>query len=264
MTNPVVVQGTPVVVASTPYNPGYATTGLETSAAPTTNNDFQGKKQSSCNDPLFVLLFYAALVAILAVAGLYGPAALEETTDNGAQPVEYTGYVILTVLCVGISFFGAGAGMALLFCIPQFLIKAALIFTVIMSGVLMVMSFLSGSVLGGVIGVVFFALTCCYARAVWSRIPFATANLVTACTAVKANLGIAVYAYFFALLAGAWSIAWALAFVGVFDQTYNCNDASGMCDNPSYGLLFLLFLAFFFVEQVFQVRWILFCAHIID
>ena len=266
MSTPVVVQGKPVVVASQPYAPsvaGFATTGLETSApsGASSSSAFEGKKQSSCNDPIFVVLFYAALGSILGVAALYGPAALDaadETTAN-ETPIDYTGYVVLTVICVGISFFGAGAGMALLFCIPQFLIKAALIFTVIMSGVMMVLSFLSGSIMGGVIGLLFFALTCCYARAVWSRIPFATANLVTACTAVKANLGIAFYAYVFALMAGGWSIAWSLAFVGVFDQTSDCSNADGVCDSPGYGLLFVLFLAFFFVEQVIQVRWRMIC-----
>jgi hypothetical protein len=262
MSTPVVVQGTPVVVASQPYNPaynssaGFATTGLETSAPPASNNDFEGKKQTSCNDPIFAVLFYAAFASILGVAAVYGPAALEAadgTADDGEQ-YEYTGYVVLTVICVCISFFGAGAGMALLFCIPESLIKVALIFTVVMAGVMMVIAFLSGSVVGGVIGVIFFALTCCYARAVWSRIPFATANLVTACTAVKANLGVALYAYFFALLAGGWSIAWALAFVGVFNQTSDCSNANEQC-SPGYGLLFVLFLAFFFVEQVIQVRW---------
>lgn len=89
---------------------------------------------------------------------------------------------------------------------------------------------------------------------VWSRIPFATANLVTACTAIRANLGVAFYAYIFAILAGAWSVVWALALIGVFDRTYDCDDVTGVCTNPSYGLLFLLFLAYFFVQQVIQVR----------
>ena len=59
---------------------------------------------------------------------------------------------------------------------------------------------------------------------VWSRIPFATANLVTACTAIRANLGVAFYAYIFAILAGAWSVVWALALIGVFDRTYDCDE----------------------------------------
>jgi len=318
MSNPVVVQGTPV---QNPHSGGGFASALESgsapaysSSAPPASNDREGKKESSCNDPIFAVLFYVALVAICAVAGIYGPDALntDEVTDNGTN--QYDGYMILTAIIVCISFLGAGAGMALLFWIPQFLIKTALIFTVVMcksfvlledaqcerlhaarphirtdaalpeslcrraescrmppctlaltffsflvfplittAGLWAAFGFVSGAYAAGVVGLIFFAITCCYAYMVWSRIPFATANLVTACTAIRANLGVAFYAYIFAILAGAWSIVWALALMGVFDQTYDC-DENNVCTNPSYGLLFLLFLAYFFVQQVIQVR----------
>ena len=79
--------------------------------------------------------------------------------------------------------------------------------------------------------------------------------MVTAGTAIKANLGVAIYAYVFAALAGAWAVCWALAVMGVFDQTYTCMEVNGVdvCTNPNYGILFVLFLAFFFVQQVLQV-----------
>ena len=257
MSTPVVVQGTPVMVPPQQSAHVY-TSSLETSGPPAAGT-FEGKRQTSCNDPIFVVLFYAALVAIVAVAALYGPAALESATADDTNDTsatnEYEGYVILTVICVCISFFGAGAGMALLFCIPQFLIKTALIFTVVLSGLWAVFSFISGSIWGGVIGLIFFALMCCYARAVWHRIPFATANLVTACTAIRANLGVAIYAYMFAILAGAWSIVWSLAFVGIYDKTSDCTDVNNarVCSSPSYAIMFFLFLALFFVQQVIQV-----------
>jgi hypothetical protein len=49
------------------------------------------------------------------------------------------------------------------------MIKVSLIFVVAMSGVWAVMAFLSGSIFAGVLGLIFFALSLCYARAVWSR-----------------------------------------------------------------------------------------------
>lgn len=55
---------------------------------------------------------------------------------------------------------------------PAFMIKVGLIFVVVMSLVWCVMAFVSGSILAGVIGAVFFLISVCYARAVWSRIPF--------------------------------------------------------------------------------------------
>lgn len=256
MAAPVVVQGTPVN-----QNQAFGITGLENSRPPVahSNNanngnssaDRSDKVETSCNDPIFAVLFYLTLAAIVAVAALYGPDALSSTSGN--SDADYTSYVIVTVIFVVVSFFGAGAGMALLFWIPQCLIKTALIFTVVMAGVWALFSFLSGSIFGGVIGLIFFALTVCYAYAVWSRIPFATANLVTACTAIRANLGVAVYAYIFAMFAGGWAVVWSLAFAGLLDKTYTCNDATGVCSDPSYGILFALFLAFFFVQQVIQV-----------
>ena len=112
--------------------------------------------------------------------------------------------------------------------------------------------FLSGSIFGAIIGLIFFAVSICYARAVWPRIPFATANLVTAITAVKANWGVVIYAFVFTVLAGAWSLIWTIGFVGVFDRTYEC-DENNVCTDPNYGFLFLLFVSYFFAHQVLQV-----------
>jgi Plasma-membrane choline transporter len=274
MGNPIVVQGTPVTqqqafgsaLETTSPAVAYASGGSSGGGIP------QEKKESGCNDILFAILFYVAAIAIIAVAALTGPDALKSAStssqsgSSSSGGYDYKGYVIASAIIVGISFIGAGLGMAVLMCIPQFLIKTALIFVVIMAGVMAVVSFLGGSIVGGVIGLIFFAFSLCYARAVWSRIPFATANLITACKAIQANLGITIYAYFFAILAGVWSVVWAVACVGVFDSTYGCqaannganannaNSTAQVCGSPNYGLLFLLLLAFYFVQQVLQVR----------
>ena len=55
------------------------------------------------------------------------------------------------------------------------------------------------------------------------------------------------------MLAGVWSVTWAVAFVGVYDEESTC-DEQNVCDDPSYGALFGLFFAYFFVHQVLQVR----------
>lgn len=263
MSTPVVIQGTPVVHQPTAFTGLSAPDNKNSHNNNTTNHNGSrdDKVESSCNDPIFAVLFYIALIAIIVVAATYGADALQNgtidgSTNNNSNEVkyDYSGYITITVIITVLSFIGAGLGMSLLFCIPQFLIKTALIFTVVMAGAWCAISFATGNILGGIIGAIFFAITVCYAYAVWSRIPFATANLVTACTAIKANLGIAFYAYIFAFLAGAWSIGWAIAVMGVFDQTYTCTQVNGMdvCSNPSYGILFVLFLAFFFVQQVLQ------------
>lgn len=138
--------------------------------------------------------------------------------------------------------------------IPQTLIKVALIFSVVLSGLWAILAFIGGQFVVGIIGVIFFAMACCYAYFAWSRIPFATANLVTAITAIKANCGIAIYTYLFAALSAGWLIVWSLAFIGVFDKTYTCDPNTNVCNNPAYGYLFLLFLALYFVGQAIQVK----------
>lgn len=250
MSTPVVVQGTPV------SNP-YAGTSTQ-AAAPVTQSSStptKGEKQETrCRDPIFAILFYANVVAIAAVAGAYGPAALEtDENDGGNSSDEYSGYVIATVICALLSFLFSALAVAVMMCIPETLIKVSLIFVVVLSGLWAVFSFLSGSIIGGILGIFFFAISICYARMVWSRIPFATVNLVTGCTAIKANVGVVVVAYLITALAGIWSITWSVAFVGVFDETYSCDDETNVCDDPNYGFLFLLFVAYFFGHQVLQV-----------
>jgi len=260
MSTPVVVQGTAV------GNPAAAPQQQQSYAGPdyNNNNDNGGiahphggeKAETRCNDPIFALLFYACIGAIVAVAAIYGPAALAGTSSSST--INYEPIVVYVIIVAVISFLASALGLAVMMCIPETLIKIALIFTVIMSAVWAAMAFVSGQIGIGVIGVIFFLITCCYAWAVWSRIPFATANLVTSITAIKANLGVCAYAYIITFVAMAWSICWSVAFAGVFDLTYVCDDRN-VCSNPNYGYLFLLFLAFFFGHQVFQVRYYLVC-----
>jgi hypothetical protein len=250
MSSPIVIQGTPVA------SPQQAQQAQP--SRPPSNSPHRGERQESrCNDIAFAILFYVNILAMIGVAALYGPDALEAdenaTADGDTSTREYDGYVYAALICCFLAIFGSIAGVAVLMCIPETLIKVALIFVVIMAGIWMVLAFLSGSLFGGVIGAIFFAISLCYARAVWPRIPFATANLVTAITAIKANWGVVMYAYFFTFLAGFWSLIWSVAFVGVLDQTEDCSDETETCTDPSYFILFILFVSYFFTHQVIQV-----------
>ena len=243
MSAPVVVQGTAVA------NPEFSS-----GPPPTDYNDRGEKQETKCRDPLFAALFYVTLIAIIAVAFARGPDAV----SGGDEDADYTSYITATIIVVILSFFASGGAMMLMMKFPETLIKAALIFVTALAGLWMVMSFIAGEILMGVLGAVFFAFSLCYAKMVWSRIPFATANLVTACTAIKANLGVTLYAYIFTIVAGVWSVTWSVAFIGIYDESATC-DEQNVCDDPSYGALFGLFVAYFFVHQVLQVRslWII-------
>jgi hypothetical protein len=80
--------------------------------------------------------------------------------------------------------------------------------------------------------------------------------MVTAGTAIKANLGVTIFAYLFTGFEVAWVVLWAIAFSGTMNATYSC-DANNVCTNPNYGILFVLLVSFFFTQQVLQS-----CVHV--
>lgn len=81
--------------------------------------------------------------------------------------------------------------------------------------------------------------------------------MVTAGTAIKANLGVTIFAYLFTAFEVAWVVLWSIAFSGTFNATYSCDDAGQNCTSVNYGFLFLLLVSFYFTQQVLQS-----CVHV--
>ena len=109
------------------------------------------------------------------------------------------------------------------------------------------------SLLGGVIPTALMFLFFCglsayYAYRVWSRIPFAASNLVTAVSAVKSNLGLAFYAYWSVVVLFLWSIVWMISASSTLYVTGNCN-AEGECESVNGGLVFLFMLSYYWTAQ---------------
>jgi hypothetical protein len=248
MSTPVVVQGTAV---SAP-NGGGDDVGY--GGPPPADQEQQDPPKTGCNDPLFAILFYVNVIAILVVCSLYGPALFDGTANLSFDyMVAIRAAAVFGVSSLVFSFFG----LMLLMQFPSFFIKAGLIFALVVALAYTVLTFINGYIWSGVLGVVFFLLSLCYARAVWHRIPFAAINMVTAGKAVKANFGVVILAMFFALLQTVWLIIWTIALVAVFDQTYNCSGANNTNCDINYGFLFLLLLSMFFTQQVLQS-----CVHV--
>lgn len=224
-------------------------------------SDFSGKGEKQtpkCRDPIFALLLYINVAAIAAVVGVYGVnggTSDAGDTDEDTTIEGFEGYIYVAIATGAFGLLFSALSLMVLMRIPQILIKTSLIMTVVLSGVWAAIAFAAGNLVGGIIGAIIFALSCCYAYSVWSRIPFATANLVTACKAVSSNCGITIAAYFFAALSFAWSVLWSVAIVAVQDRTTTCvEDENGIevCESINPGFLFLLFLSFFFTQQVIQ------------
>ena len=247
-----VVEGTPVGYGATPVATGEWTRGE--------------KQESKCRDPVFAVLFYINVAIIIGVAMALGPNAVSQTVQNVNSSTSATtttttttssdvGAIVYSVLATGFVAIGLSASMLwVMMRIPTMLIKISLWFVTILSGIWFLLALLSGSVFGVVFGLVFFAVSLCYARAVWSRIPFASANLLTATTAVKSNCGVTVQAYLFVVLAFVWSMVWIVAVVGVFYATSTCTTSATTgqttCSSNSGWVFVLLLFSYYFVHQV--------------
>merc|ERR1712071_541659 len=128
------------------------------------------------------------------------------------------------------------------------------------------MGFMTGPIWTALFGILFAALSVCYAFMVWSRIPFATANLVTGLTAVRANFGITFTGYFFSAAAFGWTVMWGVAFLGVyntFPDEGNCvngkttsNGVESVCgkqiEGLNYAYMFLMLVSYYWAHQVFS------------
>lgn len=147
-------------------------------------------------DVVWAVAFYVHLVAMIAVISMSIKSA-----ENNAVANDYTGVLYLVGITAASTVALGSATLQFMMKYPIKLVQASLIITVALSGVIAIMGLLSGDMFSGILGLVFFAIGICYARAVWPRIPYAAANLNTALTAVKANMGITVIAYGMVLIA---------------------------------------------------------------
>jgi len=221
---------------------------------------YDSKKQpKGCRDPLFALLFVVNLGAIIGICARFGSDPFTNNIDNyddaDITSDDMIGFLYAAVAGGGISIVLSALMVLLMLKFAKFLIKAAIFFNIALFGLAVVFSLLKGAIGGAILSFFFFAIMCCYARAVWSRIPFATANLVTATKAIKSNCGVTLVGYLVVIVAFGWSILWCSAVLGLQHNIYKCEtNADGIetCSNPNYGIIFGMALSFFFTQQVLK------------
>jgi len=203
----------------------------------------KGEKQpGGCNDVIWGVLFYCQIAALIAVAGVYGG-------DMWASQSYYAPYIYASGVTGAFAFIFSGISILVMIACAEVLIKISLFFVVGLSFVWAVISFIAGVYFSGIMFVIFFLIGLCYIKVVWDRIPFATANLVTSLTAVKANIGIVLVAYIVTAVAFVWAIIWSFALAGIYEEL--CGDQG--CDAEEYypyGYLFLMLVSYFWTLQV--------------
>mmetsp|Transcript_9477 Transcript_9477/g.17835 ORF Transcript_9477/g.17835 Transcript_9477/m.17835 type:complete len:544 (-) Transcript_9477:251-1882(-) len=194
-----------------------------------------------------------SLVQVASSAGLQS--SYVDFQDRSLQDQE-TGDPRGISLLVGLTVVGALflsiLSLSLMIRYAEGLIKMSLIFNIFIGLITSIAGFVIGSTEAGIMGLIIFALAVCYTCAIWSRIPFAAANLVTASTAIKANMGVTVFAFGAIILNGLWMVFWSVSAYSTLFVLGGC-DVDGTCANDIPAVFtFLFLLSLYWTAQVIK------------
>lgn len=266
--------------ATTPVVPGAFSQALSpaqpynmSSAAPDLHQARPEKTERGCRDVFFSILFYLHLAGVFYAAAVYAPLAAQEANggerrlvvlphsrwlqedqdgysnnDDGEIEVNPGALVGVLVIAGILSFIFASLALGFMMRHAELLVKIALWFNIILFGVMGLLSLVGGAIPMALMFLLFAGFSAYYAWRVWSRIPFAASNLVTAVSAVQANMGLSLYAYWSVVVLFAWSIVWMISASSTIYVTGNCN-AEGECESVNGGLIFLFMVSYFWTAQ---------------
>eukprot|EP00587_Corethron_hystrix_P003737 CAMPEP_0113325538 /NCGR_PEP_ID=MMETSP0010_2-20120614/17841_1 /TAXON_ID=216773 ORGANISM="Corethron hystrix, Strain 308" /NCGR_SAMPLE_ID=MMETSP0010_2 /ASSEMBLY_ACC=CAM_ASM_000155 /LENGTH=507 /DNA_ID=CAMNT_0000185409 /DNA_START=57 /DNA_END=1580 /DNA_ORIENTATION=+ /assembly_acc=CAM_ASM_000155 len=223
----------------------------------------KGEQQpNTFRDVFWAFLFIVHLFIILCLTAVFGPAAVDAANSGGyKQSNDYGGSVggyqtgfgaVITncMLCAMSAFVISAFSLFYTINCARSVVTSGLLFQCFMSFCFMLAMIASGSFMA-ILGVLMFGWSVCYTWAIWHRIPFAAANLMTATTAVKANSGLFGIAYLFLIIGLLWTICWEITATGSYMVTSNC-DNDGNCSAMNGFLLFVLLLSFYWTHSVIQ------------
>ena len=276
----------PVIVQGKPVNGSYQAPprSKESYASPYSHN--QGGAHISaqdikpeapqgrpCRDVFWAILFYAHLAAMGYLAIMYAPQMVNEIAENvegngggrrlgvlrflqdeGAddENIEIDPSGLFVVLCIAsaLGFVASSLALGFMISFAETVIKFALWFNILLFGVMALLSLLGGAIGGAVMCGLMCAFSAYYTMKVWSRIPFAAANLVAAVSAVRSNMGLAFYAYTSLVVLFMWSVFWSISAISTIYVTNGCN-AQGECDSDVHpAVVFTFLISFYWTIQV--------------
>ena len=224
-----------------------------------------------CRDVIWAVLFYAHIFLLAGLAFTFTPTMIQdvaEGVEQGGQRMlrmlEEGNYgdqnsdvminpaALIVSLCLSSVFALGVSSLALGFMMSfaEMLIKMALFFNIFFFGVFAIFSFLGGAVGGALMFLLMSVFSAFYAYRVWDRIPFAAANLVTAVTAVRANMGLAFYAYLSLVILFGWSIFWAICTVSTMYVLGDCNPQLECQNEIGSSIVFLFLVSYYWTIQV--------------
>jgi len=163
--------------------------------------------------------------------------------DQDGESFDYDVSSVLTLVLMSavFGFVLSIASLSFMMKYAEGLIKAGIFFQMAAAIFVVVSGLMLAATEMLITGLIFFALTACFACAVWSRIPFAATNLVTATTAVRANSGLTFFAYLSIIVMIGWLIWWSTTATATIMIVSDCDD-EGNCNNEVNGFVVFLFL----------------------
>jgi hypothetical protein len=147
------------------------------------------------------------------LASIYGDSSSSsnayDTNDNSDDwsNKDVASFLSTLVICLIVSPILAIAALWQMYTHAIVLIQGSLIFGIALN-LLVALLYLIFEPTGAIVPGIFALVLMCYAKSVWHRIPFAAANVRTAATVVKANLGMAVLSLMGIPLNAAWWCLW--------------------------------------------------------
>lgn len=253
-TAPIVVQGQKVHYGQS----------LDVDGAGWTRGEVQPR---GCRDAFWAVLFYAHIGLIAYVTARFGPLMAQDAAGDyagGAQryleqnaeegDIGIDSATILLILGIAGLAGVCLSSMAMLFMMKfaHCLIKTALVFNMVLTAVVAILAMIGGVVGMAIMFGIGFLLSAYYCYIVWPKIPFSASTLITATTAVKANIGLAFFSYTNLFVTFLWSFWWAIAFIATSYVLGDCN-VDGTCNNDiNGGVVFLFLVSFFWTAQVIK------------
>ena len=222
----------------------------------------RGEKQpSQYRDSAFALLFVGHLLAVGFFGFAWGIPFVREGLPSAGNSNNHDNDNESLAGILGLCFLSAVGAMLIIFFFfgvmiryAEKLIQGSLCISIGLTLLFAIAFAAEGVVVLAVIYFLMFLLVIWYAVSVWSRIPFATANLVTATTAIKSNMGIIPVAFGLVVALVAWIFVWTLSMTGVYMRTRTCDATTGDCDDGTAGKVAGLFmmLSFYWTSEVLK------------
>lgn len=249
--------------------------------------DVKGVVQpTACRDVFFLIIFVFHLLIVFHVGSVYGKETLRASRhavmthsdlfDNSTmikqhEPIDssftkgdpvtiyYQNLVFIAMLCGPFTVVLSALLLSVMTLFAKFFVQIALV-------TIIGLSFLWGTVgiyfspktAVPVTGVIVLALTVAYTFIVWDRIPFATANLMTALRGIHAYPGTIVLAFCFQALALVYSVYYTIVVFGVYNAL-----KEGKINIPSqahYIIYILLGISYYWTFQVLLVSFLIWIA----